>query len=1204
MVSKLPEKFYPYQEEALKLLANQGVKGIEFSGGTYQVQIQLPEGKSVWSFIQFDDKHCLKDCFCSCEDGGDVAACPHLAAALLAIYGSRRRPLHVRFERSFWYAVAQIAYREHGDQPSMISQQGKTIRIGNFCAITPLNQKGEKELRERLLHRPVETEETSLKFSNLPSDEIRRWKEGRPSRKLSFQLSFWNDLAHWLMLEQELGHPFKVTFDDDEEGFPFRIHVSFSDVQGWIEIERKWWVDLVPVLESVQAPLAVQSVQKSIKAIQFDEENLQFKIVADSMNRELDEDLAKRGIPIGEWIYLPQIGFFPKEKHPLLLQSLSVEETLDKYGDLVAELMVSPALHLHPTDVVYTLFFDGEWNLHIKMQIPEYGVLDALFGQWGYSRQGGFFYLDGVIFDQVETVIAADKVVEFVASHQHWLDQQAGFRIHLAGIEASLLYQMTDEGELVLFRETLIEEGSEGKDFGQWVYLKGQGFYPKTSSHIQLPVGDRLVVNRTQLPYFLRKHKIDLETIPGMFSGSCPVEKSGLKIELLNPETIVITPKFELYPGVDPADVAYFDEFIYQKGKGFTILPPEFRLPERFMQVVTVKKAAFPTFLSVELEQLKGAVLELDPRLKSVASMQLVVDEIARDDNGYVLKASYQTDGGSVAIQEIYGALKKRERFLFSSAGLIDTHQARFQWMREVPIGNPIRLSPLDLIRLSAFDPPKVLKGQHLLNELLSSKTVSLPDLSLLKSRLRPYQELGVQWLWFLYQNGLSGLLCDDMGLGKTHQSMALIAAARSAQRRKRPFLIVCPTSVIYHWEDKLKEFLPHLTVRTFHGTGRSMEGFHQEDDLLLTSYGIWRREAHTLSAISFDVAIFDEIQAAKNQKSRIHASLKDVKAHVKIGLTGTPIENKLRELKSLFDLILPGYMMQEKAFRDFFVIPIERERSQRRRELFTRFIKPFILRRRKEEVLFDLPEKVEQIAHCELSSDQKLLYGGVLEKMRGHLIQELTDQSHPVPYLHVFSVLSSLKQICDHPAAYLKCPDDYEKYHSGKWELFTELISEALDSSQKVVVFSQYLAMLDIMEKYLDKQRIGYAAIRGATLDRGEVVRRFNRDPRCKVFLGSLQAAGLGIDLTAASVVIHYDRWWNAAREDQATDRVHRIGQQRGVQVFKLVTLGTFEERIDEMIMRKGKLMEEVIGVDDHRFMKAFDRDELIELLSFTPND
>jgi len=222
-----------------------------------------------------------------------------------------------------------------------------------------------------------------------------------------------------------------------------------------------------------------------------------------------------------------------------------------------------------------------------------------------------------------------------------------------------------------------------------------------------------------------------------------------------------------------------------------------------------------------------------------------------------------------------------------------------------------------------------------------------------------------------------------------------------------------------------------------------------------------------------------------------------------------------------------------------------------------------------------------------------------VLRQRREALVEELRNSSKPAPYLHIFALLSHLKQICNHPALFYKKVANYRKYHSGKWDLFLELLHEAFESDQKVVVYSQYLGMLDIIEDYLKEHHISYASIRGATQNRGEEVSRFQNDHTCKVFVGSLRAAGLGIDLTAASVVIHYDRWWNAAREDQATDRVHRIGQVRNVQVFKLVTKGTFEERIATLINRKAQLMDDVIGVDDHNILKSFNREELLELLS-----
>jgi superfamily II DNA or RNA helicase len=1203
LTSQLPENFRPFQAEAQRLLAKGCVKAIEFSGSTYQVQVAPPSEKEpVWSFLQFNEKLRLKDCFCSCKKGEDVAACAHLAAALLAIYGSRLRPLHVRFQHSFWQAYAKAAYEELGDESSDIKQQGESVYIGQLAVLRPLSDEGRQFLERVLLERPVETEETSLKFSNLTLDEIQRWKEGRPSRKLSFELSYWNDLAHWLMLRQEDEASYEVQFAYDNEGIPNRMTIFFKDMECRLAIKRDWWPDLIQKLNTLRTPLFVHSIQESIASIRFNSSTMNFDVIPNEPDPIFKERLLSEGVTMGNWTYLSGEGFFPKEKHPLLSNRYTASEVLDRHADLVADLMTDPPLHVQPVDVVYDLSFDKEWNLHIWMTLPNFGKLDAVFGQWGYMRRAGIFHLDGVMFDQVEKTIPADKMVEFVTTHRHWLDQQAGFQMHLAGIETTLNYRLTSRNQIVLSRRAAIEDDEgEARDFGPWVYLKGQGFYPKTTSHIHLPLEEDLVIGRNQIPLFIRTNSDELEMVPGFFHSRCPVQRTGLRVELLNPETIVISPEFQLHSDFDKDQVKFFEEYSYIEGKGFCQLPPHMRLPDRFMQTVTLTKEAFPSFFSYELDQIRDSILVMDPKLRRPDSLELVIDRLEKANGGYRVLLHYQTEHGSIPFQQVWETLKNHDRFLFSPAGLIDNEEARFQWLKEIPFEDELKLSALDLIRLAAFDPPNVLQGRELLEELLEFQIRSKPDYSLLRSHLRPYQELGVDWLWFLYQHGLSGLLCDDMGLGKTHQSMALIAAARKEQTRKRPFLVVCPTSVIYHWEDKLKEFLPELNVRTFHGIGRSIDRFHEDDDILLTSYGIWRRESKKLSRISFDLAIFDEIQSAKNQKSRVHASLLEVSAQVKIGLTGTPIENRLRELKSLFDLILPGYMPQEKAFKDFFVIPIEKENSPKRKALLSRFIKPFILRRRKEEVLLDLPEKTEEVAHCELSLDQKMLYVELLNKVRGNLIHELNDSSNPVPYLHIFSVLSSLKQICNHPAAYLKNPEDYRQYQSGKWELFEELFSEALESGQKVVVFSQYLAMLDIMQLFFEERGIGYATIRGATLNRGEEVRRFNQDEDCRVFLGSLQAAGLGIDLTAASVVIHYDRWWNAAREDQATDRVHRIGQQRGVQVFKLVTKGTLEERIDAMITRKGRLMEEVVGIDDHRFMKAFDRQELIELLAFS---
>jgi SNF2 family DNA or RNA helicase len=375
----------------------------------------------------------------------------------------------------------------------------------------------------------------------------------------------------------------------------------------------------------------------------------------------------------------------------------------------------------------------------------------------------------------------------------------------------------------------------------------------------------------------------------------------------------------------------------------------------------------------------------------------------------------------------------------------------------------------------------------------------------------------------------------------------------------------------------------------------RTLTDFKGSYDLLLTSYGILRTGKETVRYLSFEIAFFDEIQIAKNQASQTNKALRNLKASMKLGLTGTPIENRIQELKALFDVVLPGYLPADPIFREAFANPIEKENDEEKKKLLHRLIQPFVLRRKKTDVLKDLPEKIEEIAYADLSLEQKDLYRKAVGRIKQEVYPDLKDPSKPVSYVHIFSVLTQLKQICDHPSLIHEDLPDYSHRSSGKWDLFVELLSEARASGQKVVVFSQYLDMLMIMEFYLKKQGIGFASIKGSTKNRSGELKKFREDPQCEVFLASLLAAGVGIDLTVASIVIHYDRWWNPAKENQATDRVHRIGQNRGVQVFKLVTKHTIEEHIHQLIEKKKGLFETVVQAEDQ--ITYLNREELLML-------
>jgi len=469
-----------------------------------------------------------------------------------------------------------------------------------------------------------------------------------------------------------------------------------------------------------------------------------------------------------------------------------------------------------------------------------------------------------------------------------------------------------------------------------------------------------------------------------------------------------------------------------------------------------------------------------------------------------------------------------------------------------------------------------------------------------LTTPLRPYQARGVEWLRFLWENRLGGILADDMGLGKTHQTMALIAGLREAGV-EAPVLVVCPTSVISHWRDKLRDHAPGLRAVVHHGPGRDLGAALRDGGVVITSFGVLRRDGAALAEVPWGLAVFDEIQNLKNPATRGWREAVRIPAALRLGLTGTPIENSLSELKALFDLVLPGVLGSDRSFEDRFGSGEELPGRERLEEL-RRLIAPFILRRTKQAVLDELPEKIEDVRTATLSEDQVKLYREAVSTRGKELARQIAGSAEPVPYIHVFALLNLLKQICDHPALALgetDRPERAEETASGKWDLYRELLTECLDAGLKVVVFSQYLGMIRMMEHDLAARGVGFATLTGSSRKRGEIVDRFNRDPDCRVFVGSLKAGGTGIDLIGGSVVIHYDRWWNAAREDQATDRVHRIGQRRAVQVFKLVTEGTLEEKIHALIESKRRMMDAVVQEDDHRLAKVFSREELLELLA-----
>jgi len=469
------------------------------------------------------------------------------------------------------------------------------------------------------------------------------------------------------------------------------------------------------------------------------------------------------------------------------------------------------------------------------------------------------------------------------------------------------------------------------------------------------------------------------------------------------------------------------------------------------------------------------------------------------------------------------------------------------------------------------------------------------PDLDHTNLDLRHYQHLGYQWLHFLRTYGLGGLLCDQMGLGKTHQGMSLIAATL-ADKQDANVLVIAPTSVLFHWRQKLRDFCPDLKTNLHHGPQRSSIAGISKGHVFITSYGTARNDADQFAERLWDLIIFDEVHILKNKNTKAYRAIQKLKCLCRIGLTGTPLENHIGELKSLMDLVMPGYMGADPIFKRFFTDPILKFNHGPTKKRLKKMVSPFILRRAKSQVLTELPDKVEDLRDYELAEYERDLYEQIKTKGKAELEEDAT--AGPPRMMHIFQIINKLKQVCNHPALYFG-NNDYKAYPSSKWDMFTELIAEAMASDEKLVVFTQYLGMVSLIRSYLHHENILHACVTGSTRNREAEQKRFQDDPQCKVFVGTLQAAGVGIDLTSGSVLVHYDRWWNPAREEQATDRIHRIGQKRNVQIYKFRALNSVEARIDRIIERKRGLLKDLVDFDNEQASKSFSVDELLEILA-----
>ncbi len=459
---------------------------------------------------------------------------------------------------------------------------------------------------------------------------------------------------------------------------------------------------------------------------------------------------------------------------------------------------------------------------------------------------------------------------------------------------------------------------------------------------------------------------------------------------------------------------------------------------------------------------------------------------------------------------------------------------------------------------------------------------------------LRPYQKAGYDWINFLSNYRFGGCLADDMGLGKTVTTLAMLQY-RKEQGADRPSLLVMPTSLLYNWELEAKRFTPQLRVLVYKGTYRDKNPQQFDDyDLILTSYGIVRIDVDILKSYPFHYIILDESQAIKNPASHITKAVMQLNARNRLILTGTPLENTTMDLWTQMTFVNPGLLGSQAFFRSQYQIPIEKHNDEKRSQKLYALIKPFLLRRHKSQVALDLPPKVESVHYCEMVEEQEQRYEETKSYYRNFILERIEEEGMAKSQIVVLQGLTKLRQLANHP----RMIDEEYEGESGKLEEIQAKLEELLTGNHKVLIFSQFIRHLAILQRYLDERGIPYAYLDGSTHDRQAQVELFQENEKIQIFLISLRAGGLGLNLTAADYVFILDPWWNPAIEAQAIDRAHRIGQQRTVFTYKFITKNSVEEKILDLQRSKQRLFNELITTEEN-FVKSLTKEDIIELLA-----
>ncbi len=466
-----------------------------------------------------------------------------------------------------------------------------------------------------------------------------------------------------------------------------------------------------------------------------------------------------------------------------------------------------------------------------------------------------------------------------------------------------------------------------------------------------------------------------------------------------------------------------------------------------------------------------------------------------------------------------------------------------------------------------------------------------------IKADLREYQKTGYKWLKILDEYKFGGILADDMGLGKTLQLILVILSYIENTENPKPSIVVCPSSLTLNWKNEIEKFAPTLKVIVINGSLAERNKKIEEVskcNIIITSYDLLKRDIETYRGLEFKYIIADEAQYIKNNNTQNAKAIKELVAETRYALTGTPIENSLSELWSIFDFVMSGYLFNYRKFKEMYETPIIKDEDENAMRKLKMLIEPFVLRRVKQEVLTELPDKTITILNNEMQDEQQKIYLSYLQNAKMQMEEEIAANGFEKSQIKILALLTRLRQICCHPALFI------ENYtgESSKLNQCIQVLTDAISAGHKILLFSGYTSMFNIMEKELEKQGIKYFKLTGQTKvgERIQLVEEFNTNDDVKVFLISLKAGGTGLNLIGADMVIHYDPWWNISAENQATDRTYRIGQKRNVQVYKLITKNSIEEKIYELQQRKAKLVDNMLSTNE-TFINKLSKEDIMKL-------